>query len=1234
MSQMIIDYTLDSLTPANPDGSIPATVAGCTVVPGPGATTLGTYSNALQFGAGGSLSGQVPTDALDSVKFSVRLVFKVDVASPAPQTLIASTALPLRLMIEPGSDGSDFHLTAAVALAQPTASRASTRWLIAFRLGTWYAVDLVYDTDTLGLFVDDVIRSVHAYPAGTLAVGVGDTVHAGVSVDGTSDPFAGSMAALQLHAGIPIDLEAQIDEWRSHPQWFLTYKEEELLPLLNLGAPTATYIYDLASTAWVQEFTAATLMYADPIGHAFELHGAIRETYWAMSDRAELGYLISDEVDTAQNGGRKSLFSGGGLYWSPRTGVQPVIGQIWVDYESMGESAGLGLPVAGPEPVPGGLRQRFQRGNMYHRSGQPRAFEVHGAILAHYLQVGEVSAWGYPVSNEADLLDGSQAIGRVSEFEGVTCYWNARTGAQEVHGDIRTIYRGIGGPSGSLGFPTSDEGDVPGAAGARFNTFERGSIVWFGSQSETYVCQAFDINLGRIDSQESEGWGRGQNDVYVHVNVEDNGSVIHSERIPDSGDSNGHNVFNINRPLDLGPAGIMPNSPDRVIKLTLDIWDSDWPDDDDHLGYYEHVLEMANAWGLLGNRARLFNSGSFAGINSITWSVSPRVNEALLDDNQRWWGVKNRGTKELSWPQYAAAFTDVDSDTEWWDPSDWLAKLFYEAAVKGVARSGNCFGMSLEAIYSYKHRSILRLPLDRFSDATNQWEAVRGEFNIKHQYQVGAPAIWWFVGQFLSGNTHDPVDVFRATRSAHAAGMDPVLCIAQNYDFSGAPHCILPVNWDDSVKPWRMWVHDPNFPSPQAQPLRAVLVDPDASTFSYDGFSNYSGSEWSGGRMHYMPYSVLCEQPRTPMFEALMLLLSGAILIVGSDGETLSLTDENGVDLDAFGADAVARLKNGQSIADKFVSIKGFDAHTARCAVERTGEKPVREAVDTRRRPHGTIPGEIHLRSRPRRFTRHAPPNRRTGTDWTRLTLREYLCLWAPAGIRRAIEANQVFVAANEGRLMIHLLHATPARGTDGSEFLHSLLADAGGRAADINVPGLALGLGSPANYIHTVRGLRRGEMRYAFKQALTEVLIDSDGMTGDIDRLHVRDLGTHTNTVSLVSNRDKLVNILVHSRCGLGRDKLSLRVDGLPVAAGSKLDFNIKPGWGGLDVVGDSKLDAQVTLELTRNGVRYLGRFPLSSEQGLRILPSTFMTHNALKVAQIDRLFGRSLKTAMVTSL
>ncbi len=1227
MSQAIIDYTFDTTTPKNADGTLAASGTGGQVVAGPGASALGNYSQAMQFDASTVLSVALPAAQLNRAKFVLRVLFKIDAKPATAQVLAASNILPLRLQLEPSQVAtSDFQLSASVSVSQGAAGAATTKWIIDLKLGTWYLADLVYDTDTLGLFIDGIMRAVRAFPDGTIANAAGDQLQAGAAVGG-AQKFIGDIAALQLHADIPIALESQLDEWRAHPQWYLTYKEEELRPHIALGSQSEVYQFDLPSGAWVQQFDGATLMYHESVGCAFEMHGAIRAAYWAMANRGVIGHLISDEINTAGGHGRKSLFDRGGLYAAPRSGVYPVLGQMWVDYESLGESAAIGLPVGNPEPVPAGTRQRFQQAHMYWREGEARAFEVHGAILAKYLASGEVGAWGFPTTNEGDLRNGPQAIGRVSEFERCTIYWSAPTGAFEVHGDIRVTYNKLGGPGGSLGFPTSDEADVPGAPGSgRYNTFERGTIVWFGSIGETYVCQAFDVNIGRIDSKESEGWGRGQNDVYARLTLEDNGHVIHTERIPGNGDSNGHNVYNINRPLALGPQGIVPNRADCVIKFYLDMWDSDWPDDDDHLGYYEHVLDLANAWGLRGNRSGLFNSGGFANINSLTWSVSPRVNEALLDDNQRWWGVRNKGTPELTWPQYSAAFSDVDSDTEWWDPSDWLAALFYEAVAKGLAKSGNCFGMSLEAINSAKHRSILRLPLDRFTD----WSAVQNEFNIKHQYQVGAPAIWWFAGQFLSGRTHDPVEVFHSTRDARARGMDPVLCIAQNYDFSGKPHCILPVAWDDSSKPWRLWVHDPNFPSPQSPALRAVLVDPDANTFHYDGSSAYDGGEWSGGRMHYMPYSVLCEQPRTPVFEALMLLLSGAMIIVGTDGETVSLTDEDGTDLDAFGADAVARLKAGQSLTGKFVPFKGFDAHTDHCAVERTGDnpgdRPTKPQHDRPSRPFGVLPSELYLRASPRPLSRYTPPDRRGGTDWTRLTLREYLCQWAPARIRRAMEEQREFVAANEGRLMHHVMRRPNGGVSDRAiarpDFFERIAAGTG----LIRQPS-ALGAG----IVHQLRGVRRGQFQYAIKQGLTEVLVSGESLTGDQHELRIRDLGTHTSSFGMVSSRDNLLSIRVHTRLGVGRDHLRMQIDGLRVAAGQSLKLNVKPGLGGVEVVSGGAISARATMQLHRRGARFEGVFKISEERGVRLLPSTMLTNKQLKVAQIDELLGESLRTRLV---
>jgi hypothetical protein len=1216
MSQKIVDYTLDSLTPANPDASLPGTVTGCTVVAGPGATSLGTYAHALAFDGTGDLQVSLPLPQLDRTKFCVRVVIKVDAAVTSRQVLAAANPLPFALYLDPGSDGSDFHVVSSVTTQAYGAGSASTQYLLKLQLGTWYALDLAYDTDTLATFVDGTIYSVHAFPAGTLAAGSADTLFAGVAASGTGQSFIGAMAALQLLADMPIELESQLDERRSSPQWYLTYKQEEIKTTLAFGAPTGEFYYDFPSLSWIQEFAGGILMYQDANGQAYSMHGAILATYWAMPNRAAIGYLISDEMDGTISGCRKNLFNRGGIYWSPKSGAIPVLGQIWVDYEGMGEAAAIGVPQAVAASIPGGTRQIFQGAQMYLKNGSPKAFEVHGAILAKYLSTGGTATWGFPVSNEGDLFSATQAIGRTSEFEGCTIYWSAATGAFEVHGGIRDTYRSQTGPSGSLGFPTSDETDIPGASQpARYNTFQNGSILWFGS--DPIVCRAFDINLGRLDTKESEGWLRGENDVYLHATIEDNGHVIHAERLPSSGDSDNNNIYEPNVTFDLGPAGIIPNSPSRIIKMTLDVWDSDWPDDDDHLGTYEYTLEMANAWGRRDNLNGLFNSGSFDNINSITWSVSQRIDEALLTEAEKWWGVDNAGTDPLTHEQYAAAFSDVDSEPEAWDPTDWLATLYYDLVVKHLAKPGNCFGMSLSAIYSKKHRSILRLPLSDFKT----WDPiVVNEFNIKHQYQMGAPAIWWFVGEFLSGKTHDPISVFKATRAAKASGCDPVLCIAEHYDFGGAPHCILPVEWNDQVTPWEMRIHDPNFPTTSpTDALRVVYVDPNKNTFTYQGVNTdyYHGGEWSGGRMHYMPYNVVNERPRTPVFEAIMLILSGVIILVGSDGETQGLTDENGVDLDAFGTDSINRLKAGKALTNKFVSIKGFN-HVRECA------KPPRDKVDQpndprRPRPQGVLTSEFHLRSAPKVITSRTPPNKRGGSDWTRLTLREYLCQVAPADIREKFARQPEYVSANNGRLIYHLA---------ASDLFKKILGAKENKGVVAANPFPAVS----GNFIHTTRAIRGGRMVYAIKNGLSQYLLTGDAGTNELHTFTVTDLGSQNSKLSVKSYRDQSLTLLVQHRLGAGNDQLRLTINNIPIAAGGELQINIKPGIGGVELVSAGQvIKADVSLVYTKQGTKLSSQFAVKEKEGVRIVPSTVISANQLKVSRINALFGASQGSSMV---
>ena len=221
----------------------------------------------------------------------MRLVFKVDNVVTARQTLTESNALPFRFYLVPGTGTSDFNLVSAVTTSAYGSGKASTEFFADLHLGAWYAADLVYDTDTLAIFVNGIIYSVRAFPTERLPPGAAGQLFAGTSGTG-SDHFEGVMAALQLHADLPIELEAPLDERRSHPQWYLTYKQEEIKSALALGEPSGAFYLDLPSASWIQEFPGGIIMYQDANGQAFEMHGAILQAYWALPARALAGYHL------------------------------------------------------------------------------------------------------------------------------------------------------------------------------------------------------------------------------------------------------------------------------------------------------------------------------------------------------------------------------------------------------------------------------------------------------------------------------------------------------------------------------------------------------------------------------------------------------------------------------------------------------------------------------------------------------------------------------------------------------------------------------------------------------------------------------------------------------------------------------------------------------------------------------------------------------------------------------
>ncbi|RBY91729.1 hypothetical protein DQ244_10600 [Blastococcus sp. TBT05-19] len=96
---------------------------------------------------------------------------------------------------------------------------------------------------------------------------------------------------------------------------------------------------------------------------------------------------------------------------------------------------------------------------------------VQGAIGEHWYGMGGASGrLGYPTSDEIGLAGGA-----LSRFQGGFIYWSPATGARSVWGAILDAYAAQRWELGPLGYPTSDEIVLPGGALSRF---QGGFIYW------------------------------------------------------------------------------------------------------------------------------------------------------------------------------------------------------------------------------------------------------------------------------------------------------------------------------------------------------------------------------------------------------------------------------------------------------------------------------------------------------------------------------------------------------------------------------------------------------------------------------------------------------------------------------------------------------------------------------------------------------------------------------------
>ena len=227
-------------------------------------------------------------------------------------------------------------------------------------------------------------------------------------------------------------------------------------------------------------------IYWSPATGAWEVHGAIRGLWSARGwETGTLGYPVTDETGTPDGVGRFNHFQGGSVYWTPSTQAHETQGAIRDLWSARGWETGfLAYPMTDELTTPDGLGRynHFQGGSVYW-TPSTGAHEGHGTIRGLWSALGwETGFLGYPTSDER-AVDGVTSA-RESVFAGGRIYWSAATGAAEVHGGILARYLELGGPASALGLPMVNEHDAP---GGRASDFEHGTATWSASTGAVTV---------------------------------------------------------------------------------------------------------------------------------------------------------------------------------------------------------------------------------------------------------------------------------------------------------------------------------------------------------------------------------------------------------------------------------------------------------------------------------------------------------------------------------------------------------------------------------------------------------------------------------------------------------------------------------------------------------------------------------------------------------------------------
>jgi uncharacterized protein with LGFP repeats/glucose/arabinose dehydrogenase len=168
-------------------------------------------------------------------------------------------------------------------------------------------------------------------------------------------------------------------------------------------------------------------------------------------------------------------YTKGYVYWSPEAGVHEVHGAILNSYLAAGSHLKFGVPTTDELSTPDGRGRYalFTGGRAIYWTEQTLAHTVLGAIYPKWTSLGGQTGFlGYPATDQLPTPDG---VGLFNHFQGGSIYTHPGVGTFEVHGSIKTLWSQVGWELSPLGYPRTDETTSSDGV-ARFNHFQGGSI--------------------------------------------------------------------------------------------------------------------------------------------------------------------------------------------------------------------------------------------------------------------------------------------------------------------------------------------------------------------------------------------------------------------------------------------------------------------------------------------------------------------------------------------------------------------------------------------------------------------------------------------------------------------------------------------------------------------------------------------------------------------------------------